>query len=85
MELYVRGEDSKVSAARRLISAIDNCEQAWKNDRAYKDILFNLDKIEQELDLMTASAGQRAARRASSPNIAGQDPDDRSEAPSEVQ
>jgi hypothetical protein len=84
-DLFVRGEDSGAGAKRRLLGAIDYCKSAWKDDRAYKDVLFALGKVEQDLDLIAASPGRRAALRASSPNAAGQEPSDRSEAPSEVQ
>ena len=67
---------------QRLCDAIDECEALWGNDSAYRDILFNLDKVEQELDLVVASPGRRAALRAAKPNIGGQDPVDRSEPPS---
>ena len=70
---------------QRLLDAIDECEALWGNDSAYKDILFNLDKVEQELDLVASSPGRRAALRAARPNIGGQDAADRGERPSEAE
>jgi hypothetical protein len=70
---------------QRLHDAIDECEQLWGNDSAYKDILFNLDKVEQELDHVSSSPGHRAALRAGKPNIGGQDPDSGRERPSEAE
>lgn len=70
---------------QRLQDAIEECEAAWGNDPAYKQTIFYLDKVEQELDSLTASPGRRAALRALPPNIAGQTPTDRSEPPSEAE
>lgn len=69
----------------RLRDAIDECEAAWGNDPAYKDTIFLLDKVEQELDLLVASPGRRAALRAAQPNASGQEPTDRAERPSEAE
>jgi hypothetical protein len=82
--IYVRGETGD-PCARNLISAIEVCEDAWKGDRAYKDVLYKLDQVEQELDALTASPGHRAAMRSLGPNAAGQVPEERSEAHSAVQ
>lgn len=70
---------------QRLQDAIEECEAVWGDDPAYKQIVFWLDKVEQELDVVTASPGRRAALRAAKPNMAGQEPTDRSEPPSEAQ
>ena len=70
---------------QRLLDAIEECEAVWGNDPAYKEVIFKLDQVEQELDTLTASPGRRAALRAVSPNPAGQEPRERSEPPSEVQ
>ncbi len=51
----------------------------WGDDRAYKDVVFKLDQVEQELDTLNASPGRRAALRAASPNMSGQEPRERSE------
>ncbi|HXJ92620.1 MAG TPA: hypothetical protein VMT20_07025 [Terriglobia bacterium] len=83
MGLYIAGEEN--ACAKVLLAAIENCERAWTGDRAYRDILFKLDQVEQELSILTASAGHRAALRAQGPNMAGQIPEERSEAPSEAQ
>jgi hypothetical protein len=69
---------------QRLLDAIEECESAWGNDGAYKDVIFKLDQVEQELDTITASPGRRAALRAAMPNAAGQEPEDRSEPTSYV-
>jgi hypothetical protein len=82
VSLYVRGETGDPSA-RVLLAAIENCERAWAGDRAYRDILFKLGQVEQELEVL--SPGQLAARRAQGPNAAGQIPEERSEAPSRAQ
>jgi hypothetical protein len=73
MGLYVRGETGD-PCARNLLSAIEVCERQWAGDRAYRDVLFKLDQVEQELDLLTASAGHRAAMRAHEANPSGQEP-----------
>ena len=84
MSLFVAGETGD-PCARVLCAAIDNCEKAWAGDRAYRDILYRLDEIQQELQVLCASPGYRAARAALPPNPAGQVPKERSEAPSYVQ
>lgn len=70
---------------KRLSDAIEEVEQLWGDDPAYKQTIFYLDKVEQELDTITASPGRRAALRALPPNMAGQEPTDRSEPQSEAQ
>jgi len=82
MSLFVRGETGD-PCVRRLLAAIEDCQQTWEGDRAYRDILFKLGQVEQELEVLTP--GQLAARRAQGPNAAGQIPEERSEAPSYVQ
>ena len=57
----------------------------WGNDQAYKEVVFKLDQVEQELDTLLASPGRRASLRAASASSAGQEPKDRSEPPSEAQ
>jgi hypothetical protein len=69
----------------RLCDSIDECEQLWGNDPAYKDVLFKLDQVEQDLEHLSASPGHRAALRAATPNIGGQDPSNRQERPSEAE
>ena len=69
----------------RLRNAIDECEAAWGNDQAYKEVVFKLDQVEQELDTLLASPGRRASLRAASASSAGQEPTDRREPPSEAQ
>lgn len=71
--------------AEELCKAIDECKGAWANDPAYRDVLFKLEQVTQELDGLTASPGRRAALRALPANMAGQRPSERSEAPSEAQ
>jgi len=83
MGLYIAGEGN--GCAKVLLAAIENCEQEWNGDRAYQDILFKLDQVEQELEVLCASPGHRAALRAHGPNHAGQIPEERSEAPSAAQ
>ena len=84
MSLYVRGEQGP-ACARSLLAAIEMCEREWEGDRAYRDVLFKLDQVEQELEALCASPGHRAARAALPPNAAGQVPEERSESPSYVQ
>ena len=63
-----------------LCNAICECKEAWGSDPAYKDVLFRLERIEQELDTITASPGHRAALRSQGPNQSGQVPgEDRAE------
>ncbi len=57
---------------KRLCDAIEECECLWGDDPAYRDVLFKLDQVEQELDLLTASPGRRAVLRAVLPNMSGQ-------------
>ena len=64
---------------KRLTDAIEECEAAWGNDPAYKEVIFKLDQVEQELDTIVASPGRRAALRALNPVPSGQEPTDRSE------
>jgi hypothetical protein len=61
------------------------CREQWGDDPAYKDVIWKLDQVEQELDLLTASPGRRAVLRAAMPNMAGQEPSHREEAPMGVQ
>jgi hypothetical protein len=70
---------------QRLCDAIEECESVWGDDPAYKQVLFNLDKVEQELDLLTASPGRRAVLRAAMPSMSGQEPTERGEPPMGVQ
>lgn len=83
MSLYVRGE-SGPACARSLLAAIEMCEKEWGGDRAYRDVLYKLDQVEAELEALCASPGHRAAMRALPPNAAGQEPQERAEAPSYV-
>lgn len=69
---------------QRLCDAIEECEAVWGNDPAYKDVLFKLGQVEQELDTLQASPGRRAALRAVPANMAGQDREERGEPPSYV-
>lgn len=69
----------------RLKDAISECKVAWGTDPAYKDVAYKLEQAEQELDSITASPGHRAALRAQGPVSSGQEPTNRSEAPSEAQ
>jgi hypothetical protein len=64
---------------KRLLDAIEECEAAWGNDSAYREVIFKLDQVEQELDTIVASPGRRAALRAMAPVPSGQEPTDRSE------
>lgn len=57
----------------KLLDAIDECKATWGDDSAYKDVRANLDDAVQELDILKASPGKRAAMRASLPNMAGQE------------
>ena len=77
--LYVAGEDRNGQCAKVLLAAIENCENAWAGDRAFRDVLFKLDQVEQELETLCASPGQREARRAAGPLPSGQIPKERSE------
>ncbi len=81
--LYVRGETGD-PCARALLACIEQCERQWEGDRAFRDVLFKLDQVEQELEILCASEGHKAAMRASGPNPAGQIPEERSEGPSYV-
>ncbi len=62
-----------------LLKAIEECEQQWGSDPAYRDVLHKLDQVEQELDTLTGSPGHRAAMRARGPVMSGQVPEDREE------
>lgn len=84
MSLYVRGERGP-ACARNLLAAIEMCEKEWAGDRAYRDVLYKLDQVESELEVLVSSPGHRAARGALPPNAAGQVPEERSESPSYVQ
>lgn len=64
---------------QRLCDAIEECELEWANDPAYKDVLFKLDKVKQELDVLRASPGHRAALRAAPANSAGYREEEKSE------
>ena len=77
--LYVAGEDRNGQCAKVLLTAIENCETAWANDRAFRDVLFKLDQVEQELEVLCASPGHREAMRSSGPLPSGQVPKERSE------
>ena len=57
-----------------LCNAICECREAWGTDPAYKDVLYRLERIEQDLDTITASPGHRAALRAQGPKMSGQVP-----------
>ncbi len=81
--LYVRGETGD-PCARALLACIEQCERQWEGDRAYRDVLFKLDQVEQELEVLCASPGHREAMRAQGPNMAGQAPTERSESESYV-
>lgn len=70
---------------QRLLDAIEECERQWGNDPAYKDVRFNLEKVEQELDSLTGSPGHRAALRAQGPSMSGQAPSHREERPSSAE
>jgi hypothetical protein len=70
---------------QRLCDAIEECKAQWGSDPAYKDVCFKLNQVEQELDVICASPGHRAALRAAGPNMAGQAPTERAEAPMEAQ
>jgi hypothetical protein len=82
--MFVRGENGP-PCARMLLAAIESCEHEWAGDRAYRDVLFKLDQVEQEIETLCASPGQLEARRAQGPNHAGQVPEERAESPSYVQ
>lgn len=86
MALYVAGSDTgrQRNPEAELLIAIDECEERWSNDPAYSKVCQLLEQVEQELDNL-ASPGHRAALRAPGPNMAGQEPTDRSEPPSEAQ
>lgn len=79
------GWHSPRDPVQELRTAIDECELVWGDDPAYRQIRYDLDKVEQQLDLVTASPGRRATLRAAQPNPAGQEPQDRSEPPSEAE
>lgn len=81
--LYVRGEQGD-PCARNLIACIEVCEKHWAGDRAYRDVLFKLDQVEQELEALTASPGHKAAMQAHGPLPSGQEPEERRESPSYV-
>ncbi len=70
---------------QELCRAIEEFEECYAHDPAFKDVCFKLDQVEQELDVLTASPGRRAAQRAAMPNHAGQEPTERSESHSYVQ
>jgi hypothetical protein len=67
-----------------LCKAIEEMEECYQGDPAYKEILFKLDQVEQDLETIMASPGRRAALRALPANAAGQEPRERSEPPSYV-
>jgi hypothetical protein len=62
-----------------LCTAIEKCEKAWDKDEAYNEVLFKLRQAKQELEVLSASPGRRAALRAAAPNMAGQEPSHREE------
>ena len=68
-----------------LLCAIEECEAQWHGDPAYKEVLYKLAQVEQELDLITASPGHRAALRAHSPKMSGQIPTEEHDEQMEVQ
>lgn len=81
MALYVRGSDTgprRRDPEAELLTAVDECEEQWCDDPAYSKVLQLLGQVEQELDSLS-SPGRRAALRALPPNMAGQEPTDRSE------
>jgi hypothetical protein len=59
---------------QELCNAIEECKCSWGSDPAYKDVLYRLERIEQDLDSITASPGHRAALRAQGPKQSGQVP-----------
>ena len=73
MGLYVRGETGD-ACARNLLSAIEMCEESWAGDRAFRDVLFKLDEVEEQVELMCASPGHKAALSARPPAMSGQEP-----------
>ncbi len=56
-----------------LCGAIQECLEQWGDDPAYKNATQKLKEVERELDVLTASAGQRAATRAMPPVMSGQE------------
>jgi len=68
-----------------LCKAIEEARDRWREDPAYNEVLFKLGQVGQELDLLNASPGRRAALRAAQPNQSGQEPTHREEAPMAVQ
>lgn len=79
LHLHISGEPAGSGPVKDLLAAIEACEQAWGEDPAYKKVRFWLDKVEQELDVICASPGHRAALRSLPPNSAGQEPEERTE------
>lgn len=61
------------SPTNALLFAIEECLEEWGDDPAYKNTAQKLKEVERELDVLVASPGQRAARRALPPNSSGQE------------
>jgi hypothetical protein len=68
----------------QLRSAVAGFAQTYKHDPTFRDIVWKLEQIMVELDLLDISPGRREARLAARPNPAGQEPADRAEAPSHI-
>ena len=58
----------------RLLDAIKECQALWGDDEAYGDASYKLRQVERELDVLQASPGHRAARRAAYAKPSGQEP-----------
>ncbi len=67
---FVPGEHD---ATYNLCCDIQECLTEWGNDPAYKNAAQKLKEVERELDVLTASAGQRAAMRSMAPAQSGQE------------
>jgi hypothetical protein len=48
-----------------LISAIAHAKKKWAGQPAFKNVLFKLQQIENELAILNETAGQQAAREVS--------------------
>ena len=57
----------------RLEDAIKECLLVWGDDPAYADAAYKLRQVERELDVLQASPGHRAARRAAYAKPSGQE------------
>jgi hypothetical protein len=69
----------------QLRQAVAGFAETYKHDPTFRDIVWKLEQIMVELDLLDISPGRREARLAARPNPAGQEPTDRVEAPAYVQ